>query len=504
MKTLYECLEDEMITESGNYDTKIPNDMVVQYTIELLKNKKPDPNIIKSEFDKLFKASEEINKDLTFICKTDSQNHPLKLLRDSLNLVLQTYPENENNDGFYHKISSAGIVTVYYKSRKVFIVGDGSYNKNHLPTIIHEVLSSIFINTEEKYHDKLIEIITNMYSDYNLDKWIKTFKAQDKAIKQYIGTRKLRAVRIGDLKTIASVYHNISNNIDIDVDLNNTDKKLISVYNDISEKYKYFLKSNVFINSKSMRREAFDKSDMYLYDPSKINEFFKFVDNIDDNIDMANMKTKMVNLFHNDILIGVSLKGLSYDGTEYNISEFNVDKDFDNGYVKPVVEYKLEPIIRKRSNGKIDLQNGFRIHTKTEDGKTFLIEMRSFGNPGMDIKTDIKKPTLGKTPITFWRELMDKSRNNFMNDISQSNLKTRFKSKDYNEIAKRFGLEILPNPNLTFEFEKTNRATVLGLKFLYVLGGLEEQEIKSTLTKFIKTALAESNYSFPFILTDEK
>lgn len=502
MLSLYKFLFESIILEAGGFVNLLDNNKIGEFLSKKYNFSSYEEKIIQSSFDDLFKKSSD--EGITPRALFDSGDKKyIKIPYGMIDIIINTLPE-QSDDSIYYKSDKTNDkkIYIYFKGKKLAETGSGNYGSKSLDKEIHENLTAIYYNTDEKYWDILDEKIKTLYGYANLDIWIPSFHEQVKAIKSlYKGN--YRAVRIDNESNINAVYNEVLNGLNLNWDgkFSNSDKLINLSYNKLSEMQKTWL-----VNSNGatrLRREAYDKSDIVLYNESKISDIKKIADSIKDREDAVDIKSEMVNLFNDKILIGISLKGLSKPSGKFEMVEFNTEQSIKNGVVKELKKYNINDILRKKGNN-YNIQNGFSIDIITEDNKKLMLLLRSFGNSAaLEVKF-ASKPPLGKSPVFLWRKFIEenKNRNSFLNGANSKTIKNIFKGNEYNILAERFGWNTIDD-DAEFSFESTNISTIVGLQFLFSLCELNDKEILENLSIWTKAAIAEADYAFPFVLTEE-
>lgn len=502
MTSLYEYIIESMILEAGGFVNLLDNKQIGKFISSQYNLSDSEGNAIQNEFDRLFNIAAKNNIPARALYDTSGKKY-VKIPYSLINIILDNVSDNSGDD-FYHKVnpSNEKKVYIYYKGKKIAETGSGNYGSKSLDKEIHENLTAIYYNTDEKYWDILDDKVSSLYNYANLDVWIPSFHEQVKAIKDKYNNKSFRAVRIDNKSNIAAVYTEVLNGIKLNWDgkLSNSDKIINNSYNKISDMQKTWLvKSN---GATRLRREAYDKSDIVLYNESKISQIKELADSLNSLEDAVDIKSEVVKLFNDEVLIGVSLKGLSNPNGSFEMVEFNTEQSIKNGVVKDLKKYSVSNILRQKKNS-YNIQNGFSIDITTDDNKKLMLILRSFGsNAALEVKF-ASKPPLGKSPVFLWRKFVeDNKKNNFLNNANSKNIKDLFTGNEYNILAERFGWDTIPDDTV-FNFESTNISTIIGLQFLFSLCNLNDNEILENLSTWTKAAIAEADYAFPFILTEE-
>lgn len=501
MLSLYKFLFESLILEAGGFVNLLDSNKIGEFLSKKYDFSTEEEKYIQNSFDDLFKksSSEGINPRALF---DSGDKKYIKIPYGMIDIIINTLPES-STDSLYFKTDKTNDkkVYIYYKNKKLAETGSGNYGSKSLDKEIHENLTAIYYNTDEKYWDILDEKIKELYGYANLDVWIPSFHEQINAIKkEYSG---FRAVRIDNEANITSIYNEVLSDLNLNWDgkFSNNDKIVNISYNKLSEMQKTWLvRSN---SATRLRREAYDKSDIVLYNESKISDIKKIADSINDTEDAVDIKAEMVKLFNEKKLIGVSLKGLSKPSGKFEMVEFNTEQSVKNGVVKELKKYNINDILRKKRD-KYSIQNGFNIDIVTEDNKKLMLVLRSFGNnAALEVKF-ASKPPLGKSPVFLWRKFIEenKNKNSFLNNANSKTIKNIFKGNEYNILAEKFGWDTI-NDDIEFSFESTNISTIIGLQFLFSLCELNDNKILENLSIWTKAAIAEADYAFPFILTEE-
>lgn len=502
MISLYNFLIESLILEAGGFVNLLDNNKIGEFLSKQYGFTDEEKNTIQLSFDNLFKKSLEEGIVPRALFDSGDKKY-IKIPYGMIDIILNTLPEESNND-LYFKTDKTNDkkVYIYFKNKKLSETGSGNYGSKSLDKEIHENLTAIYYNTDEKYWELLDEKIKELYNYANLELWIPSFHAQVKSIKSaYKGN--FRAVRIDNESNISSVYKEVLSglNLNWDCSFSNSDKIINFSYNKLSEMQKTWL-----VNSNGatrLRREAYDKSDIVIYKESSVSDIKNIAESIKNYDDAVNIKSEMVKLFNDKKLIGISLKGLSKPSGKFEMVEFNTEQSVKNGVVKNLKKYNINNILRKKGN-KYNIQNGFNIDIVTEDNKKLILALRSFGNnAALEVKF-ASKPPLGKSPVFLWRKFIEenKNKNTFLNGANSKTIKNIFKGNEYNILAERFGWDII-NDNIEFGFESTNISTIIGLQFLFSLCELNDNEILDNLSIWTKAAIAEADYAFPFVLTEE-
>lgn len=508
MLGLYKFLLENLVFEAGGFVNLLDNNNIGQFLIGRYDKKlsNDDAEIIQNEFNKLIDIASQEGILFRALMNSNDKDKYIKIPYGMIDILLNELP-NQSADGLYCKQDAKNDkkIYVYYKSCKIAETGSGNYGSKSLDKEIHENLTAIYFNTDEKYWDVLDEKINELYSYANLNIWIPSFHEQIKAIKKsYKGN--LRAVRIDNESNIISVYRGVLTGLNLgwDQSFSNTDKEINNIYNRLSNMQKKWIVSNN--NASILKREAYDKSDIIIYDPSQIDKIKEIIGSMNDIEDCIDVKANMVELFNKKYLIGISLKGLSKANGKFEMVEFNTEQSIKNGVIRDLKKYSINNILRNKGN-QYNIQNGFIIDIETIDNKKLQLCLRSFGsNAALEVKF-VSKPPLGKSPVFLWRKFVEENKHNKL-DIIPSNitsiklLKDNFTGKQYNILANKFGWNKIED-EIKFGFESTNISTLVGLQFLASLCTLSDEEILNNLSIWVKAAVAEADYAFPFTLTEE-
>ena len=334
MTSLYEYIIESMVLEAGGFVNLLNNNQIGKFISSYYNLSDSEGNEIQNEFDRLFNIAAKNNISARALYDTSGKKY-VKIPYSLINIILDNVSDNSNDD-FYHKVnpSNEKKVYIYYKGKKIAETGSGNYGSKSLDKEIHENLTAIYYNTDEKYWDILDDKVSSLYNYANLDVWIPSFHEQVKAIKDKYNNKSFRAVRIDNESNIAAVYNEVLNGTKLNWDgkLSNSDKIINNSYNKISDMQKtWLIKSN---GATRLRREAYDKSDIVLYNESKISQIKELADSLNSLEDAVDIKSEVVKLFNDEVLIGVSLKGLSNPNGSFEMVEFNTEQSIKNGEVK--------------------------------------------------------------------------------------------------------------------------------------------------------------------------
>lgn len=438
-----------------------------------------------------------------------SENDTYLKIPYSMIPVIQDKLTTDSSKDFYYEVDKKNDKKYYIKAGfaggvKLSETGSGNYGSKSLDKEIHENLTSFYYNTPEEFWPIVDTAVEALYSYADLKIWIPTWHEHAIALRKECG-EKLRAVRIDNAANIRKVYAEIMSkvgkqSIGWDGTMSSQDGQVNTAYDKLSNAQKSFIIKSKFETAR-LKRESYDKSDIVLYDPSKISDIQKAA-NIKDDDDLAGIRGLMIELYNNKALIGISLKGLSKAKGHFEMVGFNVDDDPEHGVVKAVKDYSIDPILRIK-RGKTTVMNGFITHITTTDNESMILALRSFGaNAALEVKYS-SKPPLGKSPVFLWRTFVDEySKKTPLAQATSRNLKNVFTAEIYNKMAARYGWEKVSDDTV-FEFESTNVSTAIGLQFLYSLLELSDKDIIENLTTWAKAAVAEADYAFPFLLTEE-
>lgn len=505
MINLYDFLYSRLILEAGGFVNLLQTNDIGDFLQKNYNLTDEISDYIQSEFENLFKIANKEGIQCRIVYDTSKKY--VKIPYELIPVILNYFDEDSNSDKLYYKEDSSNDkkIYIYYKNHKLAETGRGNYGSKSLDKEIHENLTSIYFNTKEDKWDVLDARIKELYNYANLNIWIPSFHEQVKAIKSKF-KGKYRAVRIDNETNISAIYNEVFNGLNDDFGwdckLSANDIKVNQSYNKLSISQKqWIIKDN---GATKLRREAYDKSDIIIYDENKISDIIK-ASKIDSTNaeELVDVKSDMVKLYNNKCLIGISLKGLSTANGKFDMVEFNTEQSPENGVINKITKYNVLNILRTKKN-TYNIQNGFTINITTKNSEELELNLRSFGNnAALEVKYS-KKPPLGKSPIFLWRKFVQE--NIGKSPIGKANsttIKSIFTGKYYNELAEKFGWDKIDD-NVEFSFESTNISTVIGLQFLYSLSKLSDKEIIEQLEVWTKAAIAEADYAFPFVLTEEK
>lgn len=499
MQNLFEYLNEilEDMGVRGGFVNLIDLDELGQYLQS--RNKKlqnEDIPVIIKGISSLIQQAEKDGLDVRIL---GSQNANYVKIPYGVIPYIQKLPET-SDDNLYQVPDQANKnkYNIYYKKIKLAETGSGSYGRKSLDKEIHENLSAIYFNTPEERWGDLDAVVSELYSFADMKLWCASFRAQASALQKVFGDD-FRAVRIDNEANIKKVYNEVYSKLPWKDSFTSSDKQVNEIYNELSGTQKNFLlRANP---SARIMREHYDKSDIILYDPSKLSNIKKLADLDKDEI--GDVKTVMVELYRDKALIGISLKGLSSPANHFELMSYNTDNDPENGVVAPVKSFEFADIGRFRG-GKYNIQNGWQCRMVHEDGSKIQLEFRSFGKqPALEVKF-AGHPPLGKSPIFLWRKFVEEySKKEPIGTANPRNIRDVFMGELYNNLADRYGWKNKVDDDQKFDFENYNVATVVGLQFLYSLASLSDAEIRDNLTTWARAACADADYAFPFILTKE-
>ena len=510
MLSLFSLLKQIVILEAaGGFVNLLDSNKIGEYLVKQYPKKltDEDASTIQSKFNELISIAEQEGIQFRALTSNNEKDKFIKIPYQMIDIILNEFPEKTAGEkGFCQAMAEKNDkkIYIYYKNSKLAETGSGNYGSKSLDKEIHENLTAIYYNTDESYWDILDNRVRELYGYANLDVWIPSFHEQIKAIKHtYKGD--FRAVRIDNEANINAVYNEVLSGMKLNWDgkLSSDDAEINKIYNNLSNMQKKWIVSSN--NATKLRREAYDKSDIVLYKKNSIPKIQSKIGTIKDIEDCIDVKANMVELFNDKYLIGISLKGLSKPTGKFEMVEFNTEESAKNGVIQELKKYSVVDILRQKKN-KYNIQNGFNIDIVTKDNKKLQLVLRSFGSSAaLEVKF-ASKPPLGKSPVFLWRKFVEDNKNK--SSIIPSNvtnvrqLKENFTGVQYNVLADKFGWEKI-NDNITFEFESTNISTLVGLQFLASLCELNDQEILDNLSTWVKAAIAEADYAFPFVLTEE-
>lgn len=437
----------------------------------------------RNKFPKHFEVIQQLAKDIFAgidnprILKSETQGF-LKIPYEVADILDQmTLPEIftliKNGDKRFIKIGN----------KKVFETGKGSA-EHDISAVIHENLTCLYFNNRDNWGtigDKK-ELPTGLayqlMIESNISKlWVKSFMEQCKALDDYltgelgIDPKSLKAVRIDtNLNNRNMIYDDIYGEGSTGrLGLLSSDGVAIEKYNEIIDKFK---RDNIKIT----KRENIDKSDILLYNPNKIG-----------NIDVENITLlKLRELFHNGILIGVSLKQLNKINGIYEIDPYNLN-DVKKNILKT---YEILPFVS--NNGEVKNQVDIKITTLTN--VEYILTYRSFGSKNyMDIHT-VRTASYGKTPVRLWRESLDSE--NIGQDFK------KYFEENFADFNRKFGWGLEADEiELTFN---PNNATKDCIKLLTLLYKKPDEKIRLDLQSWMSGALSEGDDMLPFLLTAPK
>ena len=499
MQNLFEYLNEilEDVGVRGGFVNLIDLDELGQYLQS--RNKKLQNEDIPVIIKGISSLIEQAEKDGLDVRILGSQNANYVKIPYGMIPYIQNLPATSDDDIYQvPDPANKNKYNIYYKKVKLAETGSGSYGRKSLDKEIHENLSAIYFNTPEDRWGDLDAVVSELYSFADMKLWCASFRAQASALQGVFGDN-FRAVRIDNEANIKKVYNEVYSKLPWKDSFTSADKQVNEIYNELSNTQKNFLlRANP--NARIMR-EHYDKSDIILYDPSKLSKIKKLTDLDKDEI--GDVKTVMVELYRDKALIGISLKGLSSPANHFELVSYNTDNDPENGVVAPVESFEFADIGRFRG-GKFNIQNGWSCSMKHKDGTRMEMEFRSFGkSPALEVKF-LRHPALGKSPIFLWRKFVEEySKKEPIGTANPQNIRDVFTGELYNNMAKRYGWKAEVDDNQKFNFENYNVATVVGLQFLYSLHSLSDQEICDNLTTWARAACADADYAFPFILTKE-
>lgn len=510
MITLINYLSEYMIVESGVYNIQI-NLSDAKDTIHTLFNSNNIPENIFNEF--IHKLESAIGSDAMLKKSDVESNNVLKIPRmytDAMQKEFKQGPFIMSGDNIrYGKIILA-------------IMGNGSSGKK-VQTENQEWFTTLYYNTPDNMWDDIDDYFINDVSgDLAAGKlWVASFHQQVAALKKKLGDG-FRAVRIGDIKKLSNFISELSKR-GINADMNSDDKKILTIYDKLANNYKNVInKMENFISDdskKQLRRDVYDKSDIIIYNESKMSDIESTFNKLNDPIDTLAV---VQSLFSNKLLMGVSLKGLKNINGSYKILTINNpdgEVDPDDVLIDKCDSYHLDGLLT-RNTDNMKMRNNIELVTYSHRNK-YIFTFRSYGkNNGKqilsgDVKLNNNPVAFGKLSSTIIRNFVNKNIGRIPMNIKKLSPQDLTNQKTVNDIyddlrgsiKKVFGEEFdnywPDRKNRNIICNSPEDINVLCIQLLYIFTKLNPKDILDTITDWLKISCAEDNIFFPFFVTKE-
>jgi hypothetical protein len=487
MKNLY-----NFILEAESVDLKFINAV---NSLDDLKKEKSGLNIFNEELVPKKVVDEFKNKLDQFTKSNRSLPSAPFMFASGANYFKMSYCYNDFVDGFDGKdgfyVAENGIKrSLYYKPSgvktrseygvKLMETGNGSLDK--VPTEVQENATCVVFNaymdvfsntnspTKNNPFNKVgdienMEVIKNVISDLvsEIDEsWVISFSHQVKTIISY-------------LRRLGISYKTISNYRLARYGANSEEEPVSTAYSNMIKEYSKFMGG---------RKDAYDPTDVLLFNKEKVNEIIKCcnwaLDEINskdpDRISAAKV-VFLKNIFKEKFCMGISLKKLHRSG---KVELFNVNGKED--VVENVTGFENIPpkhgnYIQLRCYGSFKFKEGFTDGDgdKLNNVKEVTLTLRTFGgdNAYIDVNIPGGGPAIGKCPADTWRGIIYGDNETIKTDLESCK----------KQLNKFLGLD-----NTDTSEDKNN-------KKIYT----DETACKGLLN-IIKGAVKEGPSCFPFIL----